>query len=231
MRLDFRTKFFMTLVISTVCVTGNIQYRYPMLSYSLSALPFILVLTEKKYGMFLRGIISVTVATILVYFIQDRYSGIPSSIALLLSGVVLRMMPGIMMGYYAVISTSMSDMVESLRRLKLPDFITIPISVMFRFFYSIREDYYLINDAMKMHGLTMKRVFIEPVRIVEYKVVPLLMCSTRAADDITISAMTRGMRVGGKRSSISDTKLRMLDYVVILLMLALILVYGRTLYA
>lgn len=52
-------------------------------------------------------------------------------------------------------STSMSDLVESMRRMKLPHAIVIPISVIFRFFYSIKEDYKLINESMKMHGLVL----------------------------------------------------------------------------
>ena len=46
------------------------------------------------------------------------------------------------------------------------------------------------------------------------------MCSTKAADDVAISAMTRGMVLGKPRSSVSDARLRIQDYVLMLLFTA-----------
>ena len=50
------------------------------------------------------------------------------------------------------------------------------------------------------------------------------MCSTKAADDVAISAMTRGMVLGKPRSSMSDARLRIQDYVLILLFTAVFVV-------
>lgn len=225
MKLDFRTKFFMTMVISTVCISGNLQVKFPVLSLFVSAIPFLLVLSQRKYKMFLQGLICVLVAETLVYFVLDQYDGFLGIMSVAVAGIVLRMMPGLVMGYYALVSTSMSDLVESLRRMKLPDALIIPISVMFRFLYSIKEDYALINDAMKMHGLTFGNTWKQPVRLLEYKMVPLLMCSSKVADDVSISAMTRGMTVGKKRSSISQTKLCFWDYVMMFLSAVLLYIF------
>ena len=48
--------------------------------------------------------------------------------------------------------------------------------------------------------------------MIEYRFVPLLMCSSRTADDMSISAMTRGIAVGQVRSSISRPRLSLLDF-------------------
>ncbi|WP_148497886.1 energy-coupling factor transporter transmembrane component T, partial [Peptoniphilus obesi] len=130
-------------------------------------------------------------------------------------GIIIRVLPGVMMGYYAISTTKMSDLVYSLKKLKLPNFLIIPVSVMFRFFYSIKEDYQKINEAMYMHGLTMKNFFKEPTKILEYKFVPLLMITSQTADNVAISAMTRGMRIEDKRSSISNARLKLQDYILI----------------
>ena len=130
-------------------------------------------------------------------------------------GIIIRVLPGIMMGYYAIATTKMSDLVYSLKKLKLPNFLIIPVSVMFRFFYSIKEDYQKINEAMYMHGLTMKNFFKEPTKILEYKCVPLLIITSQTADNVAISAMTRGMRIEDKRSSISNARLKLQDYILI----------------
>ena len=229
-KLDFRTKFLMTITTSTICISGTLSTKYPYLGMLVSWLPFLLVLFEHKYKMFCKGSIAVFLATLLTYVLVTEESTLWVFV-IFFSTIVLRMMPGIMMGYYAVISTTMSDLVESLRRMRLPDAIIIPISVMFRFFYSVQEDYSLITDSMKMHSLTLKSTWKNPMKLMEYKLVPLLMTLSKTADDVAISAMTRGMAVGQRRTSISETRIGAADYVMMLLMLIFVLFYIRSIYA
>lgn len=143
----------------------------------------------------------------------------------------LRMLPGLMMGKYTLVSTDMSELVCSLKKMKIPDQIVIPITVMARFFYTFREDYSQIKDAMYLHGLTTKRLILNPLKLFEYRTVPLLMCLTRTADEVAISALTRGMEIGVKRSSISTSKIKEIDYIFFLIMFLLIGFYIRGKYA
>ncbi|MDM8311352.1 Cobalt transport protein [Clostridium cadaveris] len=115
--------------------------------------------------------------------------------------------------------------------MKIPDQIVIPITVMARFFYTFREDYSQIKDAMYLHGLTTKRLILNPLKLFEYRTVPLLMCLTRTADEVAISALTRGMEIGVKRSSISTSKIKEIDYIFFLIMFLLIGFYIRGKYA
>lgn len=58
--------------------------------------------------------------------------------------------------------------------------------------------------------------------MIEYRFVPLLMCLSRTADDMSISVMTRGIAVGQARSSISRPRLSLLDYFWMLFMLVIL---------
>ena len=58
--------------------------------------------------------------------------------------------------------------------------------------------------------------------MIEYRFVPLLMCLSRAADDMSILAMTRGIAVGQARSSTSRPRLSLLDYFWMLFMLVIL---------
>lgn len=106
--------------------------------------------------------------------------------------------------------------------MKFPDVIVIPITVMARFFYTLQEDYAQIKDAMYLHGLTTSRLIKTPGKLLEYRLVPLLMCMTRTADDVAVSALTRGLEVGKERSHIVDNQLKPIDYFLFLLMFILI---------
>lgn len=59
---------------------------------------------------------------------------------------------GIMMGYITVKTTTVSEFVAAMKKLHLPEQIIIPMSVIFRFFPTVVEEYNAIGDAMKMRG-------------------------------------------------------------------------------
>lgn len=65
---------------------------------------------------------------------------------------------------------------------------------------------------MYLQELVTSQFFCQPLCMIEYRFVPLLMCLSRTADDVATSEITRGMSVGQERSSISKSRLRLLDY-------------------
>lgn len=230
-KLDFRTKLFMTLVISCTLLLGNLQQKYLAVAIAASILPYLLMLSEKRYKAALKGAILIVAASVVQKYFLYQITGILSSLFLFISVLCLRMLPGLMMGKYTLVSTGMSDMVFSLKRIKLPDVIVIPITVMARFFYTVQEDYGQIKNAMYLQGLTTKRLILNPLKLFEYKTVPLLMCLTRTAEEVSISALTRGMEVGTQRSSISDTRIKGIDLFFFFLMFVLIGFYIKGKYA
>ena len=62
-------------------------------------------------------------------------------------------MPCIMMGYFVISTITVSEFVAALEKLHIPQTITIPLSVMFRFFPTVLEEFNAINDAMRMRGI------------------------------------------------------------------------------
>ena len=215
MKIDFRTKFFFFLFIGISTMEGSLARRYYYLGIFLALLPYLLALYDRKISLVSKGIFY----TGLAFLGQNIMEKFPNSfwamILNLYAGIVIKILPGLIMGYYTMTTTKMSDLVYSLQKIKFPNTIIIPISVMFRFFYSIKQDYKIIGEAMYMHDLTLKSFFKNPSRFIEYKFVPLLMITSQTADNVAISAMTRGMKVDGERSSISRAQLRSIDYILL----------------
>ena len=227
MKIDFRTKIFLTNVIGIVAIEGSLGRRYYYLGILIAIFPYLLALFDRKWSLLIKGLLYTSVAILGQGLLLKLPQNFLTMILNLYVGIIIRVLPGIMMGYYALVTTKMSDLVYSLQKISLPNFLIIPVSVMFRFFYSIKEDYKKINEAMYMHGLSMKNFFKEPAKILEYKFVPLLMITSQTADDVAISAMTRGMRVDGERSSISDASLKLQDYVLIAFGIFIIVLFIR----
>ena len=227
MKIDFRTKIFLTNVIGIAAIEGSLGRRYYYLGILIAIFPYLLALFDRKWSLLIKGLLYTSVAVLAQGLLLKLPQNFFTLILNLYVGIIIKVLPGFMMGYYALVTTKMSDLVYSLQKISLPNFLIIPVSVMFRFFYSIKEDYKKINEAMYMHGLSMKNFFKEPAKILEYKFVPLLMITSQTADDVAISAMTRGMRVDGERSSISDASLKLQDYVLIAFGIFIIVLFIR----
>ena len=68
--------------------------------------------------------------------------------------------------------------------LKIPQAISIPIAVMFRFFPSFHEERKHIKWALQIRGIAVSN----PLSYLEYVTVPLLVISSTIADDIAKAA-------------------------------------------
>ncbi|MCW5951307.1 MAG: energy-coupling factor transporter transmembrane protein EcfT [Propionibacteriaceae bacterium] len=114
--------------------------------------------------------------------------------------VVLLMLPVAALAAYCVVSTQVSELVAALERLRIPQQIVIPLSVVLRFFPTIAEEYGSIGDAMRMRGIGLGGRTRNPVTMLEYRFVPLLMSVVRIGDELSAAALTRGLGGPNRRS-------------------------------
>ena len=109
------------------------------------------------------------------------------------------MLPGFIMGYYLVSTTTVSEFVAAMERMRVPEKIVIPVSVVFRFFPTVKEEYASIRDAMKMRGISTLR---SPMKMLEYRVVPLMMSIAKIGEELSAATLTRGLGAPQKRTNI-----------------------------
>ena len=114
-------------------------------------------------------------------------------------GIYTHMLPGFVMGYYLVSTTTVSEFVSAMERMHVPQKIVIPMTVVFRFFPTLKEEYAAIRDAMKMRGIMTLR---SPVKMLEYRVVPLMISTSKIGEELSAAALTRGLGAPRKRTNI-----------------------------
>lgn len=217
LKLDPRTKLLLTFVISVVMITGKITGAEEALKVCMAIIPFILFFVEGKKVVGIVYIIAIFSGFYLEYFILDNASGLVNLIALVISGLINRMVPALMMGAYTINTTTVSEFIASMERMKVSNKITIPMSVMFRFFPTIADESKSINDAMKMRGITKKDMLKRPLVYLEYKLVPLLMSIVKIGDELSAAALTKGLGSDKKRTNICDIGIRTLDVFMIII--------------
>lgn len=214
----------MTVILPCCLLLGNLPGKSLPVSLAASLFPCVLLVCSRKYKGAVKGAVMILLAVLAQKYMLGSSKGFFNSFLLLFIMMMLRMLPGILMGTYAFTSTDMSEVISSLKKLRLPDQIVIPVTVMARFFYTCSIDYGQIRNAMYLDGLTTGRLLLHPMKFLEYRIIPLLMVLTRTADEVSTSALTRGLEVDQKRSYTFDNKLKAVDLACTVLMAGLIFV-------
>ena len=123
----------------------------------LVALPVLLLLLSQRWKAAARFSITYAVLYGLELTVIPMLTGMWNFILNAASGIYTHMLPGFVMGYYLISTTTVSEFVAAMERMHIPQKIVIPVSVVFRFFPTVREEYAAIRDAMKMRGITTLR--------------------------------------------------------------------------
>ena len=212
--LDPRTKIFLTLTISTILVAGGTTGLMGFISPVLASIPFVLLMFSKKFIPALKYLIVYSVLFLAEVFLIPTLSGIASYLLIAMIGVFSHMLPGFLMGYYFLTSTSISEFVCAMEKMKVSQKIIIPISVVFRFLPTIKEEYTSIRNAMKMRNILS---FKKPLRVVEYTIIPLMMSIVKIGEELSASALTRGLGGTEKRTNICKIGFGAFDIVAIVI--------------
>lgn len=131
------------------------------------------------------------------------------------------------MGVYLARSTTPSELIEGLRRLRTPDAIIIPLAVMLRFFPTLGEELTAVIQAVSLRRLHPGPwgFLREPLTTVEHIMVPFLVSATRIGDELAASALTRGLGGTRSRTTITDLRFRISDIVGLMMSFLIIFVF------
>ena len=211
--LDPRTKLALVLVLAVFVMGGLGGEQLKGIKTILSVLPFVLLLIEKQWKRFARGIVMLVIGYGLL-LVMPYLPGVLNYIALMCGGILTRFVVTIVMGGYLIATTSVSEFVSAMERLHMPQAITIPMSVMFRLFPTIVTEWRSIRRAMTMRGIHLGGA--RAGQVLEYQLVPMMTSTVRIGEELSASALTRGLGAPVRRTNICRIGFRVQD--VILLM-------------
>jgi energy-coupling factor transport system permease protein len=119
-----------------------------------------------------------------------------------LAFAVLKFSSPVLLLLYLVRLEDLSAVIQALERLRFPRHITLPLAVAIRFVPSLQFEYASIRDAMRLRGVapSLRRFYAYPAATLELTVIPLLMRAVRISEELSISALTRGMEIEGAKS-------------------------------
>ena len=150
--LDPRTKLALVIVLALFVLGGLGGEMMEPIKRVLSVLPFLMLLAERQWKRFFRGLLMLGVGYGLL-FVMPYLHGVLNFLALMCGGILTRFVVTIVMGEYLIATTTVSEFISAMERLHMPQAITIPMSVMFRLFPTIVEEWRAIRRAMGMRGI------------------------------------------------------------------------------
>lgn len=128
-----------------------------------------------------------------------------------------RMLPTIMAATFALNRTKISEWIAALKKCHLPFSVIIPLTVLFRFFPTLFQDFRSIRNAMKYRGIAVSTVdlFLHPLQTMEFIIVPILMSAENTSLDLSSAALVRGLANPTKHTSVYEIRLKIQDYLLI----------------
>lgn len=127
--------------------------------------------------------------------------------------LVIRM-TAIIMGAIPILGMPPGEIVVVFKKLKIPNSIGLPFIFMIRFFPTVRVEFKEVFESIRLRHLVSIK---EPVKALEYTFVPVMIRSTRIAEELAAASESRGISSPGVHTSRRQIKLCNKDYILMLI--------------
>ena len=118
--LDPRTKLAVLITIAVFILGGSYEGIMQYYIIVLAAIPLLLLLAARKWKGAVLYILIFGGSLCLEMFGLSRLTGVANYIAVAIVGILLRFTPSVVMGYFVVTTTTVSEFVAAMERLHLP---------------------------------------------------------------------------------------------------------------
>jgi energy-coupling factor transport system permease protein len=173
-----------------------------------------------KYA--LKAILFYALVYVFTVWTMDTMTGTLRTMFIAFLGLFHKVYPCGMLSGIVLSTTKVSEFLSAMNRIHAPKKLVISLAVMLRYVPTIREDWRFIKDAMKMRDVSpsLKGFLTHPGMTVECIYVPLMMAASKAADELSIASVTRGIENPRPRTCLEQIRFGMADWIVLLCFLA-----------
>ena len=217
---DLRTKLILLLGVNILIFLGNsILYE----SF-LTLLCLIVIISNGYVKSAFKYILFFTFSVAVETIIANLEIHFLVNLILFVVAIIRKFLPCIIIGKWILSSTSSSLAVATLQKMRLPKDALIMISVIFRCFPTIRDEWSHINMAMRTRGISFSfyNLLHRPVTTIEYFFVPLFVSVIEIGDELSQSAIVRGLDAPVIKTSRHIIKMKIGDYMILTSLLAVI---------
>ena len=155
---------------------------------------------------------------LLTFWIMDTMTGTWRTMFIAFLGLFHKVYPCGMLSGIVISTTKVSEFLSAMNRVHAPKKLVIPLAVMLRYIPTIQEDWRFIKDAMRLRDVSpsLKGLLTHPGMTVDCIYVPLMMAASKAADELSIASITRGIENPKPRTCLVQIRMGFADALAIL---------------
>ncbi len=210
LHLDPRTK----LCLILLCVLSAMFAPDLYFQFALVALIGLLAALCGRWRYALRGIVIYALICAFTVWCMGVMTGTWRAMFVAFLGLVHKVYACGMLAGLVIATTKVGEFLSAMARLRVPKKLTIPIAVMLRYLPTIREDWHFIKDAMRLRDVspTFWGFLKAPAMTVNCIYVPLLTAASKAADELSIASVTRGIENPKPRTCLVKIRMQTADW-------------------
>lgn len=222
MKLDPRTKLFLTIAGNSVILSAPVIYGAMIV-----VLPAVLLVLEKRWRFSLLFSFLYAISAFSFDYLKTMDVGLAGTLLVSTMMLVSHVMPISVIFYYVMTTTKVNEFMAGMSRMHTPNKVTIPLAVMIRFFPTVFDEARDIGNAMHMRGIRLfsLRTLKNPFLFLEYRLIPLLVSLTKIGDELSLAATTRGLSPETRRSCMVKIGFRVQDVIVFVYCIAVVVLF------
>ena len=192
--LDPRTK----ILLLVLCILSAMMA--PSLFYELGLVVLIglLGICFGKWKYAWKGVLFYALIVLLTIWIMDTMTGTWRTMFIAFLGLFHKVYPCGMLSGIVISTTKVSEFLSAMNRIHAPQKLVIPLAVMLR---------YIPRDVSP----SLKGLLTHPGITVECIYVPLMMAASKAADELSIASITRGIENPKPRTCLVQIHIGLMD--------------------
>lgn len=210
LHLDPRTKLFLILFcVLSAAFAPNLYFQFTLVT-----LIALLAAASGKWRYALHGMIAYALICVLTVWCMGVLTGTWRTMFVAFLGLVHKVYACGMLAGLVISTTKVGEFLSAMARLHIPKKLTIPIAVMLRYLPTIREDWHSIRDAMRLRDVspTFWGFLKAPAMTISCIYVPLLTAASKAADELSIASVTRGIENPKPRTCLVKIQMQAADF-------------------
>ena len=218
MHLDPRTKLFLILLcVLSAVFAPNLYFQFVLVTFI-----GLLAAVNGKWRYALRGIFAYALICAFTVWCMGVLTGTWRTMFVAFLGLVHKVYACGMLAGLVISTTKVGEFLSAMARLHIPKKLTIPIAVMLRYLPTIREDWRFIKDAMRLRDVspTLWGFLKAPAMTVNCIYVPLLTAASKAAEELSIASVTRGIENPKPRTCLVSIRMQTGDILTLILFAA-----------
>lgn len=200
-KFDLRTKLMLILVMNLFLLLSHSLIFELVLAFGCLLLITIDGQAKSAFHFLIVFLIMLGIDQLLTPYINGFFFTLVSFITVALR----KFLPCFILGKWILTKTEVSEFVAVMWKLRLPQTAIIPLSVVFRYFPTIKEEWASIRAAMKMRGIHIS---------LEHIMVPLLMSAVNVSEELSAAALCRGLDSPVPHTSLVQVRFRFSDVLV-----------------